>query len=403
MPVAHAAVGPCFDQLMQPCGTAILHATCVLPERPTCLPISCQQACSYAAAHRQPEGMDYTADPSVHRPAALTACSAEPVLPEAPGFGISTYRAELLHRSAADLSMGSSAAASCCRGVSAPGSPVAMHAPAAVRPGYLTTSAAASLAVAERYGAPPRSAAGDSCSASCAADARQPASGSGRRAGSAAVFNGSQAAACFQDPPAAWAGPVPDRAGGAGMGVRPSKDAAYLRALDQHSRGRLPGYTGHRPQHDVALELPPPSKLTTWGAASQEALRRQDGAGAGAGDGFCQMRRGGSERSRCRHLLIWYQPDRHLDAAYPRRATSAVLVLLTCPRRPAPPAGAATHGSKSACLAFFSGGSAASQGFVSENGLADAARFHETTRPLEGRMKVPRPSNVSARGARFAN
>lgn len=74
------------------------------------------------------------------------------------------------------------------------------------------------------------------------------------------------------------------------------------------------------------------------------------------------------------------------------------------PHRPLPPTDTAAHGIKSSCLAFFSAGSsAASQGFVSENGLDEAARYHEATRPLEGRMKVPRPSAVAPRGARFAN
>ncbi|KAL4421059.1 hypothetical protein ABPG77_001354 [Micractinium sp. CCAP 211/92] len=78
--------------------------------------------------------------------------------------------------------------------------------------------------------------------------------------------------------------------------------------------------------------------------------------------------------------------------------------LFTPASMPPPPINTGSHGTKSACLAFFSAGSsAAAQGFVSENGLAEAARFHETTRPLEGRMKIPRSSRVAPRGARFAN
>jgi hypothetical protein len=40
---------------------------------------------------------------------------------------------------------------------------------------------------------------------------------------------------------------------------------------------------------------------------------------------------------------------------------------------------------------------------VSENGLTEAARFHETSRPLEGRMKIPRASATAPRGAKYTN
>ncbi len=156
-----------------------------------------------------------------------------------------------------------------------------------MRPGYLTTAAAASLPVAERYAAaatqaaPPLSAAADSCSSPCGARASRLSSGPSRPGGVAAAYTGRQAAACFRDPPAAWAQPALGLATKGSTGERHSKDAVYLRTLDQHSRGRLPGYTGHRPQHNVALDLPPPSSLTTWGAASQEALcRRADAHGS---------------------------------------------------------------------------------------------------------------------------
>ena len=66
-----------------------------------------------------------------------------------------------------------------------------------------------------------------------------------------------------------------------------------MQALDQHSRGRVPGYTGHRPQHNVCLEPPPPSALTTWGAASQQALRRCGWCGVVRG-----VVRGGAEGVR---------------------------------------------------------------------------------------------------------
>lgn len=66
------------------------------------------------------------------------------------------------------------------------------------------------------------------------------------------------------------------------------------------------------------------------------------------------------------------------------------------------PPNEASHGIKSSLLGFFSAGvTSAIQGFVSENGLAEASRYHESTRPLEGRMKIPQPSATTRHGAKF--
>lgn len=51
-------------------------------------------------------------------------------------------------------------------------------------------------------------------------------------------------------------------------------------------------------------------------------------------------------------------------------------------------------------LGGFSSGSISD--FVSENGLAEAARFYQVARPLEGRsMRIPQPSRTAPRGAPY--
>ncbi|PSC70271.1 flagellar associated [Micractinium conductrix] len=232
---------------------------------------------------------------------------------------------ELLQRIAADI-----------RGTaSAPTSPARFVGSAlTVKPGYLTSSAAATAPVAERFA---------TASAASTAAAASRSAGNSPVAAAATTTAGAGAAACLRDSPPAWAGPrASQRAVGQHQHQRFSKDDAYLHALDQHSRGRLPGCTTHKPQHSVTLEQAAPTNLTTWGAASQEALR-------------------------------WSLP----------------------------PEGA-THGIKSSLMGFFSAGSGTDGGFVSENGLAEAARYHETSRPMEGRMKTAQPSRTTARGAPFA-
>ena len=69
-------------------------------------------------------------------------------------------------------------------------------------------------------------------------------------------------------------------------------------------------------------------------------------------------------------------------------------------RAPAPPSATHAIDSRKGLLSgdFFTAGAS---GFVSENGLAEAARFHESTRPLEGRMRIPQPSRTAPRGALF--
>jgi hypothetical protein len=170
-----------------------------------------------------------------------------------------TYQAELLDCQAATLNSRSTGRG-CSSSASASVSPAAA---APARPGYLTTAAASQLPIAEAFAA--------SLSLSAAISPRiaalksQAAQGA-RNSTSNAGYDMPTAAVSSVAPPA-----LPT-AGGS-TGCRPSKADAFLAALDQHSRGRLPGYTGHRPQHNVSLELLPPTKLTTWGAASQEALR----------------------------------------------------------------------------------------------------------------------------------
>ena len=64
------------------------------------------------------------------------------------------------------------------------------------------------------------------------------------------------------------------------------------------------------------------------------------------------------------------------------------------------PANSHALDSRKGLLGFFSAG--AHSEFVSENGLAEAARFYEVVRPLEGRsMHIPQPSRTAPRGAPF--
>ena len=49
-----------------------------------------------------------------------------------------------------------------------------------------------------------------------------------------------------------------------------------------------------------------------------------------------------------------------------------------------------------------SAGAAGGAGFISENGLAEAHRFHHTTRPLEGRLRIPRAAATNRAGAPFS-
>lgn len=72
------------------------------------------------------------------------------------------------------------------------------------------------------------------------------------------------------------------------------------------------------------------------------------------------------------------------------------------PRRPPPPPDA-THAldSKKGLLSFFAA-SGAPTDFVSENGLAEAVRFHEGVRPYEGHVRRgPAPSATNRCGAPF--
>jgi hypothetical protein len=75
---------------------------------------------------------------------------------------------------------------------------------------------------------------------------------------------------------------------------------------------------------------------------------------------------------------------------------------LSPPCRPLPPPdGKHTIKSNTGLLGpdFFDAGAAAD--FVSENGLAEAARYHTTSRPFEGRMRIPQPSRTAPRGCKF--
>lgn len=78
----------------------------------------------------------------------------------------------------------------------------------------------------------------------------------------------------------------------------------------------------------------------------------------------------------------------HPDAAPPARRT------------PPPPDSSHAIDSRKGLLSFFAAGVASE--FVSENGLAEAARYHEAVRPLEGRMRVPQALHTNRCGAKFA-
>ena len=264
---------------------------------------------------------------------------------------------ELLQRIAADI-----------RGTaSAPTSPARFVGSAlTVKPGYLTSSAAATAPVAERFA---------TASAASTAAAASRSAGNSPVAAAATTTAGAGAAACLRDSPPAWAGPrASQRAVGQHQHQRFSKDDAYLHALDQHSRGRLPGCTTHKPQHSVTLEQAAPTNLTTWGAASQEALRwwvlwRRDWWGE---------RRGGRDVARDE-----VQETGRRRAGTGRPCKKPCSSLPACPRLPPapPPASShrslppegATHGIKSSLMGFFSAGSGTDGGFVSENGLAEVS------------------------------
>lgn len=70
--------------------------------------------------------------------------------------------------------------------------------------------------------------------------------------------------------PAGYGGHVPSEAqplpaGGPSGSARVKREDALLYHLDQHSRGLVPGYTGHRPQDKarVSLQAPVPTAATT--------------------------------------------------------------------------------------------------------------------------------------------
>lgn len=230
----------------------------------------------YKAAFQTDPTHDWTALPRARRPAAADAAPTGAArVVEADRLPPSTYQEEMLGR----VSSGRRHAGGHGGSASAGASPVAPRGQMTVRPGYLTTAAAAQLPIAEKYAAAgPLSAGnsplaaqrgGGSFSAGCGSISR------GGRSASLATA-GAGAAACFTDPPLSAAPAArPASAGARSSSHSPvRKEDAFLYALDQHSRGRVPGCTLHKPRHNVSLELPPPSKLTTWGAASQAALRR---------------------------------------------------------------------------------------------------------------------------------
>ena len=218
----------------------------------------------YGAAYQTDPLHDYSVDPRVRLPQAAAAAppapDCAPDMPPRPQMAScrSTYQAELLDQPPSFITC-SAGGGSIRSTASAPVSPAAG---AAARPGYLTTAAASQLPIAEAFAA--------SFSLSAGSGPKIAALGSQTPQRPSNGANSSMPTA------AARHGPTPElTAAAGGTACRPSKADAFLHALDQHSRGRLPGYTGHRPQHNVGLELPPPTKLTTWGAASQEALRAQ--------------------------------------------------------------------------------------------------------------------------------
>ncbi|KAI3430259.1 hypothetical protein D9Q98_004855 [Chlorella vulgaris] len=246
---------------------------------------------TYATAFQIDPLHDYSTDPRVRCSAAATTASNPCAAAQAARFeGLTTYQAEVLQHDSSAINQGyrdgidwSRSGSAAWVGGSAfqPASPAPPQSRgfAAVPPGYLTTAAASQLPLAKQH----------------------------------AARSVLQAAGSSPD--------VPSR--GAAASGWPSR--------------------GHRPKHNVALQLPPPSSETTWGAASQQAQRR---------------------------------PLPPPDGKHAIKSNTGLL---------GPD--------------FFDAGAAAD--FVSENGLAEAARYHTTSRPFEGRMRIPQPSRTAPRGCRF--
>ena len=236
----------------------------------------------YRAAFQPDPAHDWAAQPRARPPAVDAAPTGAARVVEADRLPPSTYQEELLWRGGAGRQL-SGAAGSYGGSASAPTLPAALRGPMmTVPPGYLTTAAAAQLPIAEKYAAAAPLSAGNSPLAaqrsSCSFGASGSSLGPSGRPASLATA-GSGAASCFRDPPLAAVPAVRPASGGSRSPAQPPvrKEDAFLYSLDQHSRGRLPGCTLHKPRHNVSLELPPPSKLTEWGAASQAALRRWGG------------------------------------------------------------------------------------------------------------------------------
>lgn len=177
------------------------------------------------------------------RPAAAAAAPTTARIVEQPGFGRSTYQLELLERDCSDIGGGPVAP----RGA-APGGGSGAPSPAAqaARPGYLTTSAAAQLLMAEQFGSALSLSGGSSPAAKAALGGR---GGSGAGSPAAAAEPGSWTIRAAQPAPGPACQPssIATKASpGSGPGGRGRvpKEAAFLAALDQHSRGRVPAYTG---------------------------------------------------------------------------------------------------------------------------------------------------------------
>lgn len=261
-------------------------------------PPPCPAHHRYKAAFQTDPAHDWAALPRARPPAVDAAPTGTARVVEADRLPPSTYQDELLRRRGAGQQP-SGSAGSFSGSASAPTSPAALRGPMmTVRPGYLTTAAAAQLPIAEKYAAAAPLSAGNSplvaqrssCSFSAGGSSLSP----GGRPASVATA-GSGAACCFKDSALAAVPAVRPASGSSRSPGQPPvrKEDAFLYSLDQHSRGRLPGCTLHKPRHNVSLELPPPSKLTEWGAASQAALRRwRDGSklavcGSGVSSGAC--------------------------------------------------------------------------------------------------------------------
>ena len=221
----------------------------------------------YRAAFTVDPSHDYGVDPRVRRGAAAAPATASMGLSEQPRLPPTTYQAELLGRRDGGGCDGAGAAGASQPGVSAS----APTSPAMPRPGWLTTAQAAQLPLAELAAAAASRSAGSSPTAAAAA---QPACAPREQSASAcraALASGAGARECLTE------GPLLSRASPPRRGAQPPppKDAVLMQALDQHSRGRVPGCTTYKPRGgaQVALEPAPPSRATTWGAASQQALR----------------------------------------------------------------------------------------------------------------------------------